>query len=204
MAEYLKLPEIARRLDVSEKTARRYVKSGALPSVFIGNAYRVSEADLEEYLRGARVKPEAGSPKASAPSSHPSEKANGARDELEERLALIQEYRTRLQAAFEGLDERLKELRKTHDRKALSSLSTLAFLAYIGADAFLEDDEDLQEYEDETPEELEARAGLMRTFQRLGDLSDEIDEELDAQEEQSQVSSLDEKRRERMRRRRAS
>jgi excisionase family DNA binding protein len=57
VAEYLKLPEVARRLDVSEKTARRYVKSGVLPSVFIGNAYRVREEDLQEYLRSARVEP---------------------------------------------------------------------------------------------------------------------------------------------------
>jgi excisionase family DNA binding protein len=58
MSEYLKLAEVARKLDVSEKTARRYVKSGELPSVFIGNKYRVSEDDLQEYVRGARVHPE--------------------------------------------------------------------------------------------------------------------------------------------------
>jgi excisionase family DNA binding protein len=57
VAEYLKLTEVARRLDVSEKTARRYVKSGALPSVFIGGAYRVSEGDLEEFLDNAKVDP---------------------------------------------------------------------------------------------------------------------------------------------------
>ncbi len=53
----LKLPEVAQRLGVSEKTARRYVKAGTIPSVFIGNAYRVREEDLEEYMRQARVAP---------------------------------------------------------------------------------------------------------------------------------------------------
>jgi excisionase family DNA binding protein len=57
VAEYLKLPEVARRLDVSEKTARRYVRSGELPSVFIGGAYRVSESDLAEFLERAKVDP---------------------------------------------------------------------------------------------------------------------------------------------------
>ena len=57
MADYVKLPEVARRLDVSEKTARRMVKSGKLPAVFVGGAYRVSEEDLAEYLEGARVAP---------------------------------------------------------------------------------------------------------------------------------------------------
>ncbi|MBA2624379.1 MAG: helix-turn-helix domain-containing protein [Acidimicrobiia bacterium] len=66
MAEYLKLAEVARKLDVSEKTARRYVKSGEIPSVFIGNKYRVSEDDLQEYIRGAQVHPVGGRPKARA------------------------------------------------------------------------------------------------------------------------------------------
>ncbi len=57
MADYLKIPELARRLDVSEKTARRYVRDGTLPSVFVGGAYRVSEGDLEKYLEGAKVQP---------------------------------------------------------------------------------------------------------------------------------------------------
>jgi excisionase family DNA binding protein len=71
VAEQLKLPEVARRLGVSEKTARRYVKSGALPSMFVGGAYRVSEEDLEGFLQGAKVTPSGGSPKA--PRRSPSE-----------------------------------------------------------------------------------------------------------------------------------
>jgi excisionase family DNA binding protein len=57
VADYLKLPEVARRLDVSEKTARRMVKSGSLPAVFIGGAYRISEEDLAAYLQSAKVQP---------------------------------------------------------------------------------------------------------------------------------------------------
>jgi len=57
LADYLKIPEVARRLDVSEPTVRRMVKGGKLPSVFIGGAYRVSEKDLEEYLESAKVTP---------------------------------------------------------------------------------------------------------------------------------------------------
>jgi excisionase family DNA binding protein len=69
VTEQLKLPEVARRLDVSEKTARRYVKSGALPSVFVGGAYRVSEETVEEFLQGAKVTPGGDSPKAERRSS---------------------------------------------------------------------------------------------------------------------------------------
>ncbi len=64
MADYLKIPEVARQLDVSEPTVRRMVKGGKLPSVFVGGAYRISETDLEEYLENARVIPG----KAPAPS----------------------------------------------------------------------------------------------------------------------------------------
>jgi excisionase family DNA binding protein len=69
VADYLKIPELARRLDVSEKTARRYIKAGTLPSTFIGGAYRVTEKDLEEFLHRAEVKPEDASPKAESRSS---------------------------------------------------------------------------------------------------------------------------------------
>lgn len=67
MTDYLKIPEIARRLDVSEPTARRMVKSGKLPSVFVGGAYRVNEDDLANYLDEARVRPGEQRPKAQAP-----------------------------------------------------------------------------------------------------------------------------------------
>ena len=67
MAEQLKLPEVARRLGVSEKTARRYIKSGKLPSVFIGGTYRVEEEDLEVFLQGARVSPPGKAPRRSSP-----------------------------------------------------------------------------------------------------------------------------------------
>ena len=64
MARLLKLPEVAQRLEVSEKTARRYVKAGILPSAFVGNAYRVNEEDVEEYLRRAKVEVGGNTPKA--------------------------------------------------------------------------------------------------------------------------------------------
>ncbi len=87
MADYLKIPELARRLDVSEKTARRYIKGGALPSTFIGGAYRVKEEDLEEFLHGAEVKPKA--PKAERRSSLEPSLFNGL--EGERRLSRFSE-----------------------------------------------------------------------------------------------------------------
>lgn len=61
----LKLSEVAHRLGISERTARRYVRSGELPSVYYGAAYRVSEEALEAFVESRRSK----SPKAQAPST---------------------------------------------------------------------------------------------------------------------------------------
>jgi excisionase family DNA binding protein len=77
LADYLKIPEVARRLDVSEPTVRRMVKGGKLPSVFVGGAYRVSEADLEEFLENAKVEPG----KAQAPPSPEQPSLNGLLEE---------------------------------------------------------------------------------------------------------------------------
>jgi excisionase family DNA binding protein len=54
MANYLKLMEVAHRLGISERTARRYVQAGEMPSVYLGRAYRVREEDLEAYLESKR------------------------------------------------------------------------------------------------------------------------------------------------------
>lgn len=99
--DYLKIPEVARRLDVSEPTVRRMVKGGKLPSVFIGGAYRVSEGDLEKYLEAARVQPGDGSGKAQVPpqlggaAELPFDASQVARDAIEEAGAETEEERYR-------------------------------------------------------------------------------------------------------------
>ncbi len=104
VADYLKIPEVARRLDVSEKTARRYVKDGTLPSVFVGGAYRVSEEELEEYLRSARVNPGDPAPKKGR-APLPFEEGRRSSPFLEAWIAYI---RQRAEAWEENL-ERLKD-----------------------------------------------------------------------------------------------
>jgi len=57
MAEFMKIPEAARRLELSERTVRRHIKRGELSSVFLGGVYRIEEEDLEAFVEGRRVKP---------------------------------------------------------------------------------------------------------------------------------------------------
>ena len=110
MAEQLKLPEVARRLGVSEKTARRYIKSGTLPSIFIGGAYRVEEEDLEACLQGARVSPPSDdSPKAQRRASPEPTLLSELEDER--RRAFVQSCRRYAQKRAEHyvLERRLAE-----------------------------------------------------------------------------------------------
>ena len=106
MADYLKIPELARQLDVSEQTARRMVKDGRIPSVFVGGAYRVEEEDLRNYLEAARV--EVGSsPKVQAslwPEEEP-ERRNPEPGEAERRLSKVPE----------ALGEYIRGRAKQHD-----------------------------------------------------------------------------------------
>jgi excisionase family DNA binding protein len=101
MAEYVKIPGMARRLDVSETTARRYIKTGKLPSIFIGGAYRVTEQDLARYIEAAKVTHH---PKAEAsPSSRP--------------LPLFSDGETQEERrAIEALDTHLGKLEEALDR----------------------------------------------------------------------------------------
>ena len=102
MIKQLKLTEVAQRLGVSEKTARRYVKAGVLPSVFVGNAYRVDERDLEEYLERARVTP------GKAPAPPPQRSLFNGLEE-ERRRTFVQSCRQYAQTRAEHYERRLAE-----------------------------------------------------------------------------------------------
>jgi len=137
VADYLKLPEVARRLDVSEKTARRMVKSGSLPAVFIGGAYRISEEDLAAYLQSAKVEPG----KAPAP---PSQRSlfNG-----EERRAFIERC------------ERYVASRVAHYENRLAVVKRGGLFAGFGGAKTLQDDafEEFSQFRDLTNGELHER-----------------------------------------------
>ncbi len=118
MSEYLKIPEVARRLDVSEKTARRYIRSGELPSAFIGGAYRVSEEDLASYQKGAIVKPEelTARPKEEPPLPLETE-TNERERRLEEQIEGIPKtLKSYLQGRIEEHGQELKDPDSLHFR----------------------------------------------------------------------------------------
>jgi excisionase family DNA binding protein len=93
MTELLKLTEVAQELGISEPTARRYVKTGRLPSVFVGGRYRVRREDIEAFLRAAEVRAGEPTPKPEAPRS----------SETERRRSRLKEIRQDYREAAEGL-----------------------------------------------------------------------------------------------------
>jgi excisionase family DNA binding protein len=54
----LTLDEVARRLNTSTFSVRRWIREGKLTGIKIGSEWRVDSADLEEYIRKGKSKPE--------------------------------------------------------------------------------------------------------------------------------------------------
>ena len=50
-AQFLTIAEVAARMRVSKMTVYRLVHSGELPAVRVGRSFRVTEDDVDEYLR---------------------------------------------------------------------------------------------------------------------------------------------------------
>lgn len=50
-AKFLTIAEVAAMMRVSKMTVYRLVHGGELPAVRVGRSFRVTEADVDEYLR---------------------------------------------------------------------------------------------------------------------------------------------------------
>lgn len=50
-AVFLTIAEVADRMRVSKMTVYRFVHGGELPAVRVGRSFRVTEEDLNEFLR---------------------------------------------------------------------------------------------------------------------------------------------------------
>ena len=54
---YQTVQELAGRLEVSEATVRNWIKSGALRAIDIGKGWRISNTDLESFLKARETAP---------------------------------------------------------------------------------------------------------------------------------------------------
>jgi excisionase family DNA binding protein len=112
--QFLSLEDVAARLQVSDQTVRRWIKSGKLTAYKPGLEYRIREADLEEFLRAREVRPK-------APSGSPLEPTlNGLLEEEKQRSAWenaaadAQRFRDSARVRMESL---LSAWRESKDRE---------------------------------------------------------------------------------------
>ena len=54
---YQTVQELADRLEVSEATVRRWIKSGELRAIDIGKGWRIADADLQCFLKARETAP---------------------------------------------------------------------------------------------------------------------------------------------------
>jgi len=47
--------EVAKRLAISPKTVRDYLRAGRIKGMKLGRLWRVRESDLQQYLKGDRI-----------------------------------------------------------------------------------------------------------------------------------------------------
>lgn len=55
--QYQTVQEIADRLKVAEATVRHWIKDGSLRAIDIGKGWRISDADLQDFLRRHETRP---------------------------------------------------------------------------------------------------------------------------------------------------
>jgi excisionase family DNA binding protein len=55
MSKFLTIAEVAERLNISEKTLRKWVGDGILPGFKLGGCVRVDEGDLAAFIESGRT-----------------------------------------------------------------------------------------------------------------------------------------------------
>jgi excisionase family DNA binding protein len=151
------LSEVAERLKISERTARRWIKSGKLRAYKPGRDYRIPEGALQELAEESEVRPKATAPPASQPSLN---------DELaaEERRSrpLLAEIMAELSAGLESAAA-------SDDTARIRTLFGMILLLRAGARAaYLDEGGNLRaEFEGQPPEEREKNAAALEALDRM-------------------------------------
>jgi excisionase family DNA binding protein len=55
--ELLSIKQVARQVNVDEKTVRRWIKAGELPAIELGGRYRIKPSELQAFLEKHRKQP---------------------------------------------------------------------------------------------------------------------------------------------------
>lgn len=175
--QFLSLEDVASRLQVSDQTVRRWVKSGKLTAYKPGLEYRIREADLEEFLRAREVRPK-------APRRSPSEPSFNDVLEDERRLRYLRAWR----AFVRGLARRWEQ----QPPKTEAEITPLfeAMTAVVEQGVF------------NPPEEVGASEGYELTlltfgFQRLNEIADKVEQDEQAEQRRAAFQVIQEQQEQR-------
>ena len=168
---FLSLEDVADRLQVSDQTVRRWIKSGKLTAYKPGLEYRIREADLEEFLRAREVRPK-------APRRSPLEPSllNGLEEERRLR------YLRALRAFVHGLARRWE--RKPPKTEAEITPLFEAMTAVVKQGVF-------EPTEASVPEAQELMH-LMVGFQRLNEIADKVEQDEQAEQRRATFQVIQE------------
>jgi excisionase family DNA binding protein len=177
---HLTLSEVAGTMGVSERTVRRWIKSGKLRAYKPGRDYRIPESAVRTLVEESEI-----SPKAGAPSSQRS-LFNGLEEERRE--TFLQSYRRYAQIRGEQYERRLTEAQEggvfaDHAGALVLFYAALeeydqlgALLARDLADLFIEDQSDDAAEIRFASKAIEALRPLRETLERISDRAAELAE----------------------------
>jgi excisionase family DNA binding protein len=167
----LSLSEVAGLMGVSERTVRRWIKSGKLRAYKPGRDYRIPETAFRQFVEESEI-----SPKARSSSLEPT-LFNGLEDER--RLQYLRPWR----AFVHGLARRWEE----QPPKTSAEISPLfeAMTALVEQGVF--------EPAEASAAEAHELMLLMVGFQRLNDLADKVEKDEEAEQRRATFALIQEK-----------
>lgn len=170
MEEHLSLAEAAGRMGISERTARRWIKSGKLRAYKPGRDYWIPESALGELVEESEVHP-----KAQAPPSAEQPSFNGLLEE-ERREQHLGAWKSYLSRRVEWCERVLQKSREDSFNNPFLSLDTaIQWAIYVGAEGAQVRDAlrtELRSYNDADSEIVGELRALLDRFIAVGDTTD--------------------------------
>jgi excisionase family DNA binding protein len=185
--QYSTIDEVAERLQVSDQTIRRWIKSGRLAAYKPGREWRIKTEDLERFLEARS------SPKAPAPPSPEPSLFNGLEEERRTAEQFAAQWKYYVTMRVDWCEQVVERTAKTEWNNPFLSLdSAIQWALYIGIEAVhLRNIVNRKVIPRVDPPE--AAQELQRLVQRFAALSDRTDERVNAMIE---AAELDEEEKE--------
>jgi excisionase family DNA binding protein len=181
---HLSLSEVAQLLDKSERTIRRWIKSGKLRAYKPGRDYLIPESGIREFIEGSEVHPKVEAPPSLEPSFNDvlEEERREATSGL--RLQLLRELEQHIEHLTNRFRRESSLLDQEGDLEAFEELLRDALFACTGAMYMLKDNqEEVRASGHESEPERRARVRAERAVTTLNTICDDIEAKTEAARE---------------------